>query len=741
MDCMRRRTTTALATSLALLAAASQGALAQTTASATGTSNEAIVLDTVTLDGAKKAEPAGRAETVLTKRVTRAELDAAQVDDFDDVSRLDPAINFSEGSRSFNIRGLDRSRVLTTIDGVRVPWLEDGARGLVGGSASFDFDTLSGLDIVKGANSSVFGGGALGGVVALRTLDPEDLLPGDKRFGGLSRAGYDSKDRSWSVDQALAARFGDTYSLVQAGFRRGNEIENQGVIGGFGAPRTDKDPLDYDRTSLLAKINQHVEGGHVFGLTAESFDRDEDTNEFTALTTTYVPGSVTRDETNKRQRLSFEYDYAPEETNDRIRAAHAVVYWQNQEIDNDFNAIRRTRPIGDYRRLTERGEETFGLSGSALAGFQTGAIDHGVSFGGEAFMSQATQASSGRDSCPPPPYPPAFFNCNFLHSNQSDMPDVDGTTLGLFVEDEMAFLENRFRLTPGVRFDWYEQEPQATEGYTRNPTYRGLPASSSDSALSPKLRAEYDLAPEITVFGQWAQAFRAPTANELYLTYGGPGTYLRIGDPDLKPETSDGFEAGVKFGTPELNGSVNAFYNTYENFIDDVAVTPASVGLSPGVYPLGITQIVNRANVEIYGFEATANVAHPSGWHGFATFGGYVGRDTDTDVHLNTIPAVKARLGVGYATDVYGADVIFTAAAARDEVENDFAATPSYNLVDLTAWWAPTEVKGLKVKGGVYNLFDEIYYDGLDIPDSTSLAKPYFTEPGRSFKATLTYQF
>jgi hemoglobin/transferrin/lactoferrin receptor protein len=241
-----------------------------------GASEAAIELAPVTLTGQQGKVPATKAETVLTKRVTRTELDAAQIEDPDDISRLDPAVNYSEGSKSFNIRGLDKSRVLTTVDGIRIPWIEDGARGLTGGVSAFDFNTLSQLDIVKGSDSSLFGSGAIGGVIALRTINPEDLLKDGKVFGGLSKASYDSKDRSWGVEQALAARIDQTFFLVQGGYREGHEIDNQGDVGGYGALRSEKNPLDFDQNNVLAKVRQHVEGGHVFGLTAESFDRDDD---------------------------------------------------------------------------------------------------------------------------------------------------------------------------------------------------------------------------------------------------------------------------------------------------------------------------------------------------------------------------------------------------------------------------------------------------------------------------------
>src|SRR3546814_5229712 len=83
-----------------------------------------------------------------------------------------------------------------------------------------------------------------------------------------------------------------------------------------------------------------------------------------------------------------------------------------------------------------------------------------------------------------------------------------------------------------------------------------MPDRTSDSKLSPKLRATWHASSELDVFGQWAQAFRAPSATELYQDFGAPGSYARIGNPDLKTETSNGFEIGARLNRPDFGGSI-----------------------------------------------------------------------------------------------------------------------------------------------------------------------------------------
>jgi hemoglobin/transferrin/lactoferrin receptor protein len=712
-----------------------------------------VELETITVDGqARTAAVPGsgvptEAPTVLTTRTERPEIDKRQVTDIRDIDRLAPGVSYDRATRSFNVRGLDTSRVLTTIDGIRVPWIEDGARGVTGGINSFEFDTLSSVDIQKGSDSTVFGTGALGGAVALRTLDPEDIIKPGRDWGAVTRSGFDSADDSWRIDQAAALRVGQTFMLVQGGTRNGHELENQGDLDVYGAGRTEANPLHYDQENVLAKVHHYVDGGHRFGITGEHFERDEDIDDRLATTVgTYLPGSVTRGQAIKRQRISADYRY---DGGGVIDQASAVVYWQRQQLEDDFYGFRApsrpgTRPFGDYTRTNEREEERLGTSGSALSIVDIGGLENRIGFGGELFASKASSFSAGRDNCD------ASFACGFLHTNQADMPEVEGTTFGAFLQDEIL-LTDRLRLTPGVRYDWYEERPQDTAGLANNPSFDGtLPPESSDSKVSGKLRAEYDVAPEVTLYAQWAQAFRAPTANELYLTYGGAGTYLRVGNEDLEPETSNGFDVGVKLGDDSFGGSVAAFYNRYKNFIDAVPVSAADYGVPPGLYPLGITQTVNRASVEIYGGELAGHYKHDSGFRTWGNVGIYAGEDRDTGVGLNTIPAARVQLAVGYEAARWGSDLIATAAASRDyegtatvaadgsDVENRQSATPGYALLDLTAWWSPEIVDGLTLRAGVFNIFDKTYYKTLDI---TAVNKEYFTEPGRNFKISATYQF
>lgn len=65
------------------------------------------------------------------------------------------------------------------------------------------------------------------------------------------------------------------------------------------------------------------------------------------------------------------------------------------------------------------------------------------------------------------------------------------------------------------------------------------------------------------------RALRMPTFTDLYYK-----SKTNIGNPNLLPEESEAFEAGVKYGNHFLNGHIAGFYRKGSNMIDWVKAKP-----------------------------------------------------------------------------------------------------------------------------------------------------------------------
>ncbi len=681
------------------------------------------------------------AKDVLADSPTATETTAKQIDDnqitrIEDLGRsTEVGVGFNRATGGVNIRGLGDDRVLTTVDGIEIPYMLDVARGADGGVNSFDFNSLSSVDIVRGADSSRAGSGALGGAFVLRTLEPEDLIAPGSTWGGVFKFGYNGDDRSIGGSAAVAKRIDNTAVLFEGGYTHGHELENNGDVGGYSTKRTKADPADYNQRSGLFKIRQYTDIG-TFGITAEHYNKDKtiDAMHSQSLTGNFRPGNYDTTDNTERNRVSLDYKYDAESADSLLDTANAVFYWQNLLREEGAEGYRYTSVIGDYWRRNEMEDRSIGFNGNASKSFDTGSLHHKVTFGLDVAFSKVHQYSAGQDSCALPRW---RATCAFLHTNQSDMPDVDGKRVGAFIDDKIDLGSSNVSLTPGLRFDWYDYSPKNTDAYRDSANYSGLSSGQSDSRFSPKLRASYQPQDNVELYAQWAMAFRAPNVSELYVNYGVPGGYVSYGNPDLKPETSNGIEIGTNLGDDDFGGHIGGFYNKYKNFIDsETSADPTRT------YPLGITEYFNRANVRMFGVEVNAHKKFDNGIHIKGSLAYVNGKDSDSGEWIDSVAPAKAAFTVGYATEVWGTDFTFVTATSEPKKDGDNFRTPGYGIFDLTGWWEPEQVKGLSLRAGVYNIFNKTYYDSLNVA-STGLTQPsaYYSEPGRTFKLTLMQRF
>ena len=97
-----------------------------------------------------------------------------------------------------------------------------------------------------------------------------------------------------------------------------------------------------------------------------------------------------------------------------------------------------------------------------------------------------------------------------------------------------------------------------------------------DSEFSPRIGATYKIEKTGTKFGfNWGEGFKLPS----FFALGNP----IVGNRDLKPETSKGFDIGIKqnFFKNNATGSLTYFYNRFKDLIDlDEGPPPALVNRS-----------------------------------------------------------------------------------------------------------------------------------------------------------------
>ena len=99
--------------------------------------------------------------------------------------------------------------------------------------------------------------------------------------------------------------------------------------------------------------------------------------------------------------------------------------------------------------------------------------------------------------------------------------------------------------------------------------------------------------------GSYGRGFRAPTLKELYMDFNVPGAPIKIiGNPALKPETSNYFSFSSEYSHANFNASIIGQYNKLNNLITEV-FSPLNTNRPPFVYQYQNISSAEMLNIEL----------------------------------------------------------------------------------------------------------------------------------------------
>jgi hemoglobin/transferrin/lactoferrin receptor protein len=262
------------------------------------------------------------------------------------------------------------------------------------------------------------------------------------------------------------------------------------------------------------------------------------------------------------------------------------------------------------------------------------------------------------------------------------------------------------------------------------------------TSVSPKLGAVWHFAQDWSLFGGYQRGFRAPPYNDVNLGFTNlQFGYTAIPNPDLKPETSDGYELGLRFSHRAAYAQLSAYYNDYKDFIESNRQVSA-----PPQTPLIVFQSQNVDKARIRGVELRGGVDFGElapalvGWSTRFAAAYSKGEDKTADRPLESIAPLTASLGIAYDREDWGVELAGRFARRKTDLpEPARFSTPGYGVLDLLAHWdfAP----GAKFNVGVFNLGDKKYWDGADLPGAilaSSAVLDRYTAPGRNVGASVS---
>ena len=684
------------------------------------------------------------AATVSVK--TAEEIERELAGDITDLVRFEPGVSVSgTGSRfgltGFKIRGIGGNRVLTLVDGVRVPDEFSFGPFLSARRDFVDVDSLERLEIARGPISSLYGSDALGGVVALSTKDPGDQLGEGRSFAATLKGGHSGADSSSVGTASWAGEAGSVAGMLIYTRRLGSETDNRGARSGNGAMRERPDPQDIDLANLTAKLRFSPSDAHEFTFGLDSYANETATRVLSDYGLSVFGTTVdSRDADDARDRDRWSLTYRFDGGYPFAERVEATIYRQVADTSQITREQRTTRTRARQSRLRESNYEQQVCGGWVQLNrrIDLGESSHVVTYGADYSVTDSASVRDGGtfDSTGAPLR-------EFSPLPTRDFPLTEVTQLAVFVQDEITLLGDRLTLSPGVRFDRFDADAVADDIYLAGNPGSPTPEDYEDSQATAKIGVLYSFTDTISAYARFSQGFRAPPYDDVNVGFTNfLGGYKTIASPDLESERSGGLEIGARIATSVANARLAYFRNTYQNFIESFAVAPQFLG-SRGIDPADgmlAFQSINRPSVEIDGLEIGGGLDLPRGLSARFAVAYARGEDRDSGAPLNSVDPLNAVFGVRFEApdDRWGAEVVWTLASGKDEADIDESAprlaSPGYGIVDVLAH--VNIGQRIRLNAGLFNLTDKTYIRWADTAGIGNDAPARFTQPG--FNAGLT---
>ncbi|WP_263144647.1 TonB-dependent hemoglobin/transferrin/lactoferrin family receptor [Pseudomonas sp. RIT-PI-AD] len=700
----------------------------------------ATQFDTVTVTATRNEQTLGEVPSTVSVQSER-DIDQKNVRDIKDLVRYEPGVSVGgSGSRfglsGFTIRGIGGNRVLTQVDGVSMPDAFSFGGFLSAQRDYVDPDTLKQVEIIRGPASSLYGSDAIGGAVSFLTKDAADYLEDGDDFYARLKTGYDGADDSWLRSTTLAGRQGSVDGLLHLGRRTGQATDSDGHEGGIGSAREKTNPLDYTTDNLLAKAGWDYAEGERLQFTYERYQNDVDTRVLSNYSRTATIRTQDADDAVDRERFSLAHTLRLD--NPLADRMQTQLSYQDSQTRQRTYEDRVVANQPRYRTRDSHYEEKLWVFNSKLdKAFELGETRHALVYGVDLKRLKNSDLREGGETV-------LASGVRTPVLPTSDFPDPTTSEYALFVQDSIAI--GRWTLLPGLRYDRYEMKPHATGEYLNSQATDASPSDFEDSAVSPKFGITYQVDDHHSVYGQYAAGFRAPQAVEIFGEFINPGMYRTLANTNLKAETSDSYELGLR-GQYDLGSfGVSLFYNRYDDFIEQVS-RPSSV---PG-YPYGEFQYVNRDRVTIRGAEAKGelfldHLGLPGGWRAMGSLAYARGKDEGTGEPINSVDPLKGVFGVGYSeqSGTFGGELNWTLVAAKQRVDKsqttDQFETSGYGVLDLNGWWQVSEA--FSVNAGLFNLTDKQYWQWADVQGlgENTAGLQRFSQPGRHAAVNLIWE-
>lgn len=611
-----------------------------------------------------------------------------------------------------NIRGVDRNRVLMMVDGIRLPEQYFFGDYYVLGRANYvNFDTLKAVEVFKGPASSLYGSDALGGLVYFRSLSPNDILEDGKNTTVIVPASYNSANNGFKESIKLATKFSENSSGLFI-FTREDSSEYK-----VKAANKYLDNESKTGNNIFTNLEFGINDNSKLNIIGEFINRESDIK--MASGNLDVLG-YTKKDTNSitiRDRVSLSYNFKSPNSSSFIDEAKASIFNQYARIEDNFDRVVGSRDLDHDYYLKN---DSFGGEVQLESSLND---SHNLTYGLEYNSFESSRLRK------------TITNTTGAVVNKKDQPDTTTKRFGIYLQDEVSY--GKFDFIVGVRYDNYDLDAQSDSIFV-NSSDAGTPlaADHSSDAFSPSIVASYNWNPNLSTYAKYAKGFRAPSYMEINSSRN-PGYYTTLSNPDLKAETSNTYEIGLKHNSKKHNFAASAFLSEYEDFIEAYKL----------VGPGAIYKSVNASNAEIWGGELSSTYYLNEARYGtsfLTTFAFAQGDNTTDDEPLETVQPFNGKFSIRYNTEddkwLHALTINYVGEPRVKSGTTTFVPD-SYVTLDLTTKYRYSE--NFDLSAGLYNLTDERYYNYQNVKglatDLENLTR--YSQPGTSVRIGFNWKF
>ncbi len=624
---------------------------------------------------------------------------------------------------SLNIRGLSEQRIIMMIDGDRIETSSDLAAAL----SMFDVNDIDHIEVIKGAASSLYGSGALGGV--LNVITKEARFSNQPYFQGLSSTTYESVNDLFGQSLLFKGGSQHWYAKLAGGLRNaGNTMTPDGEL---------PNSQFHDR-NISATLGIKPYENHELKITYQNFDAND----------VGIPGGSPFPKTAKatylnasRRLMSAKYtinDLSPTLPKLSIKYYNQYIYRKVELIPNPAAVIT---PVGGH--LT---------SGLQLQGNILPAEGHNIVAGVDVWQRILESKREKKVNQPVLDSLGNVVGTNQIIRGEIPIPRSDFNNFGVFAQDDIDLINEKLTFTIGGRVDFITVNNEMGI----DPSYLVVNGKRNDNPPNQRIIFEknranniswsatagllYHLTSQLDMTLSLARAFRAPSLEERF-KYIDLGASVELGNPNLKPEDGYFTDLGIRLWNPRFTLKGNVYMNALSNLITGEPGTFVYSYTGDETQQDSLPAIVygNIDKAMLYGFDLQFDYNF---WSNIVLYGSasYVrGIDTKNNADLPLIPPLNGRAGIRYnLPGVAGIDFSAVLFADQNKVAQGETTTPGYAVYDMSVHSAQLNlnVANLQFFAGIENIFDRAYRYHL----STNRGQVQL-EPGRNFYVKMNVRF